>query len=100
MRSDKNILVAFILNLAFSIFELIGGAFTNSVAIISDAIHDMGDAVSIGAAYVLERLFCLYAGSDFRCNSLIFPFCVPKKEKYQKISSYDKASLFGSRARK
>ena len=55
MRSDKNILVAFILNLAFSIFELIGGAFTNSVAIISDAIHDMGDAVSIGAAYVLER---------------------------------------------
>ena len=55
MRSDKNILVAFLLNLAFSIFELIGGAFTNSVAIISDAIHDMGDAVSIGAAYVLER---------------------------------------------
>ncbi len=55
MRSDKNILVAFILNLAFSIFELIGGAFTNSVAIISDAIHDMGDAISIGAAYVLER---------------------------------------------
>ena len=55
MRSDKNILVAFILNLAFSIFELIGGAFTNSVAIISDAMHDMGDAVSIGAAYVLER---------------------------------------------
>ena len=55
MRSDKNILVAFILNLAFSIFELVGGAFTNSVAIISDAIHDMGDAVSIGAAYVLER---------------------------------------------
>ena len=55
MRSDKNILVAFILNLAFSIFELIGGAFTNSVAIISDAIHDMGDSVRIGAAYVLER---------------------------------------------
>ncbi len=55
MRSDKNILVAFLLNLAFSIFELIGGAFTNSVAIISDAIHDMGDSVSIGAAYLLER---------------------------------------------
>lgn len=55
MRSDKNILVAFVLNLAFSIFEFIGGALTNSVAIISDSIHDIGDAISIGAAYALER---------------------------------------------
>ena len=47
--------MAFILNLAFSIFEFIGGMFTNSVAIMSDAIHDMGDALSIGVSYYLER---------------------------------------------
>ncbi len=55
MRSDKKILLAFILNLFFSVLELVGGIFTNSVAIMSDAVHDFGDAISIGIAYVLER---------------------------------------------
>ena len=55
MKTDKNILIAFILNFLFSIFEFIGGALTGSVAIISDALHDIGDAVSIGISYVLER---------------------------------------------
>ncbi len=55
MKTKKNILIAFILNLAFSIFEFIGGVFTGSVAIASDAIHDLGDASSIGIAYILEK---------------------------------------------
>ena len=55
MKSEKNILIAFILNFAFSVFELIGGIFTGSVAILSDALHDIGDAVSIGISYFLER---------------------------------------------
>lgn len=56
MKSDKNILIAFILNLSFSIFEFVGGIFTGSVAIMSDAIHDIGDAASIGVSYFLERI--------------------------------------------
>lgn len=55
MKIERNILFAFLLNLGFSIFEFIGGIFTNSVAIISDAIHDMGDALSIGISYFLEK---------------------------------------------
>ena len=55
MKTEKNILFAFILNLTFSIFEFIGGIFTGSVAIISDAVHDIGDATSIGASYFLEK---------------------------------------------
>ena len=55
MKTEKNILIAFLLNLLFSIIEFIGGAITNSVAIISDSIHDMGDAMSIGVSYFLER---------------------------------------------
>ena len=55
MKTEKNILIAFILNLGFSIFEFFGGIFTNSVAILSDSIHDMGDALSIGISYFLER---------------------------------------------
>lgn len=55
MKTEKNILIAFILNLSFSLFEFFGGIFTNSIAIISDAIHDLGDALSIGVSYFLER---------------------------------------------
>ena len=55
MKTQRNILIAFLLNLGFSIFELIGGIFTGSVAILSDAVHDIGDAASIGASYFLER---------------------------------------------
>ncbi len=55
MKSDKNILIAFILNLCFSVFEFIGGIFTGSVAIMSDAVHDIGDAASIGFSYFLEK---------------------------------------------
>ena len=55
MKTEKNILVAFLLNLVFSIFEFVGGALTGSVAIVSDAVHDIGDAASIGLSYFLER---------------------------------------------
>lgn len=55
MKTERNILVAFLLNAFFSVFELIGGIFTGSVAIVSDAVHDLGDALSIGLAYLLEK---------------------------------------------
>ena len=55
MRSDKRILVAFTLNLLFSVIEFAGGVWTGSIAIASDALHDLGDAVGIGASYFFER---------------------------------------------
>ncbi len=55
MKIEKNILIAFLLNISFSIFEFFGGIFTNSVAILSDSIHDLGDAISIGVSYFMER---------------------------------------------
>ena len=55
MKTEKNILIAFLLNLCFSVFEFAGGILTGSVAIVSDAVHDMGDAASIGISYLLEK---------------------------------------------
>lgn len=55
MKTEKNILIAFLLNLFFSVFEFVGGIITGSVAIMSDAVHDIGDAASIGVSYFLER---------------------------------------------
>lgn len=56
MKTKRKIFIAFILNLLFSIFELFGGFITGSVAIASDAVHDFGDAISIGGAYFLEKI--------------------------------------------
>ena len=53
--SKENIRIAFLLNLLFSFIELIGGFITNSMSILSDSIHDFGDAISIGVSYFLEK---------------------------------------------
>ena len=55
MKTERNILVAFLLNLGFSVFEFFGGVFTGSVAILSDAVHDLGDALGIAVSWFLER---------------------------------------------
>lgn len=55
MKTQRNILIAFLLNLSFAVFEFLGGLMIGSVAILSDAVHDLGDAMSIGLAYFLER---------------------------------------------
>lgn len=52
--STKNIKTAFFLNLGFTILEIIGGFWTNSVAILADAIHDLGDSLSLGMAWFLQ----------------------------------------------
>lgn len=48
--------LAFWLNAGFAIIELIGGVLTNSVAILSDAIHDLGDSLAIGFGWGAARL--------------------------------------------
>ncbi len=53
--SSKNIRLAFFLNLCFTVVEIIGGLLVNSVAILSDAIHDLGDSFSLGLAWYLDK---------------------------------------------
>ena len=50
-ESAKNLKIAFFLNFGFTIFEIIGGLYVNSVAIISDSVHDLGDTLSLGTAW-------------------------------------------------
>lgn len=47
--------IAFALNFTFTIIEIVGGLWTNSIAIVADAIHDLGDTLSLGIAWSLER---------------------------------------------
>ncbi|MEO9802399.1 MAG: cation diffusion facilitator family transporter [Reichenbachiella sp.] len=51
-----NIKTAFFLNLGFTIVEIVGGIYVNSVAIISDAIHDLGDSLSLGVSWYFQKI--------------------------------------------
>lgn len=53
--TSKNFRTVFLLNFGFTLFEIVGGILTNSIAIISDALHDFGDTISIGLAWFLEK---------------------------------------------
>jgi cobalt-zinc-cadmium efflux system protein len=53
---QDRIAMAFFLNLGFSVIEFIGGLLTNSTAIMADAVHDLGDALSIGLAWMASKL--------------------------------------------
>ena len=63
-RAIENIRLAFSLNLAFAIFEVIGGLWVNSLAILAGALHDLGDSVTLGLSWYLERIS--QKGKDLR----------------------------------
>lgn len=55
-KSDtKNIKIVFFMNLIFMIVEIIGGFLTNSMAVMSDAVHDFGDCVTLAMNWFLEE---------------------------------------------
>lgn len=54
-EKPKNIIIAFWLNTVFALLEIAGGLYTNSVAILSDAVHDLGDSLSLGLAYYFHK---------------------------------------------
>jgi len=64
-ESASRIAMAFFLNVGFTIIEFIGGWLTNSTAIMADAVHDLGDSLSIGSAWFLNRLGRKSADTEF-----------------------------------
>ncbi|OQY53126.1 MAG: cation transporter [Candidatus Parabeggiatoa sp. nov. 2] len=55
-HAASNIKVAFFLNFFFTLLEIVGGLWTNSVAILSDALHDFGDSVALGLSWYLANV--------------------------------------------
>ena len=47
---------AFLLNIIFTLIEIAGGLWTNSVAILADALHDAGDSLALGLAWYLQKV--------------------------------------------
>jgi len=63
--STTNIGLVFFLNFFFTIIEFIGGVLTGSTAIMADAVHDLGDTLSIGLAWGLSYLSKKHANNEF-----------------------------------
>lgn len=55
-HATGNMAIAFFVNLGFAVIELIGGLWTNSIAILSDAFHDFGDSLSLAVAWRLQKV--------------------------------------------
>lgn len=60
-----NIALAFFVNLGFALVELVGGLWTNSIAILSDAFHDFGDSLSLAVAWRLQKVSERHADADY-----------------------------------
>ena len=53
--ASRNIKVALLLNLSFTLIEIVGGILSNSLAVLSDAVHDLGDSLALGMSYYAEK---------------------------------------------
>ncbi len=54
--AEENIRWVFFLNLSFALIEIVGGLWTNSMAILADALHDFGDSFALGLSWYFARL--------------------------------------------
>ncbi len=55
-HGEERIASAFWINLIFSVIEIAGGFMTNSISILSDALHDLGDSLSLGMAWYFQKV--------------------------------------------
>lgn len=54
--NKKNLLISVVLNASITAAEFIGGILSNSLALISDAVHNLSDTMAIIISYVAMRI--------------------------------------------
>ena len=54
--SEKNLLIAVVLNFTITAAEFIGGLLSNSLALLSDALHNLGDGIAVLVTYLANRI--------------------------------------------
>ncbi len=73
MNDKKNsIKIAFFLNAGFALLELVGGILVNSISVLSDAVHDFGDALSIAFSWILDKKSTQKANDKYTYGYLRF----------------------------
>lgn len=59
-RSQKNLLLSIVINIAITASQIVGGFVSGSLALLSDALHNFTDVVSLVISYVAAK----YAGKS------------------------------------
>lgn len=54
--SGKNLFITIILNVVITLSQIVGGIFSGSLALLSDALHNFSDVVALVIAYIANRL--------------------------------------------
>lgn len=52
----KKLLIVILLNFIITVVEIIGGILSNSLSLISDAIHNLGDTMGLVLAYIANKI--------------------------------------------
>jgi len=52
----RNLLVSIILNIAITVAQIIGGLISGSLALLSDALHNFSDVISLIISYIANKL--------------------------------------------
>jgi cobalt-zinc-cadmium efflux system protein len=55
-HGNRSLLAAVVLNVLITVAEVIGGLLSNSLALLSDALHNLGDTMAILFAYLARRM--------------------------------------------
>lgn len=50
------LLIVTLLNALITVVEIVGGLLSNSLALLSDAVHNLGDTLAIAFAYVARHI--------------------------------------------
>ncbi|MFL2130892.1 cation diffusion facilitator family transporter [Ruoffia sp. FAM 24228] len=64
-QAVRNMMLVFGINIVFSLLEAIFGFIFNSASILADAVHDFGDALSIGLAWLFQKISLKGSDSTF-----------------------------------
>ncbi len=54
--SNRSLLLATVLNVFITVVEIIGGIMANSLALLSDALHNLSDTIAILLAYIAAKV--------------------------------------------
>ena len=54
--SDRSLIVAVSINILLTVFQILGGIISGSLALIADALHNLSDAASLGIAIFARKI--------------------------------------------
>ena len=54
--SDRSLIVAVSINILLTVFQIVGGIISGSLALVADALHNLSDAASLGIAIFARKI--------------------------------------------